>query len=287
MHTTSNTLSYGSDVRTLFGFEILEHIGVGAGSQIYAADDPQTGQIVALKHVKPVDDKGKRFVEQLQNEFEIGRKLTDSALRRCFDMKVHRSWCHSITEAVLVMEFVDATSLEQVKPPDQLATATCFLRVAGALNALHHAGHVHCDLKPGNILRNDRGDVKVIDLGQACPIGTKKPRVQGTPDYISPEQVRHETVTPQTDVYNFGATMYTVLTGTKLPTAYTVKASPTSFLLDTIVPSPNDLDPTIPIGLSALVMDCVRTCPSKRPGCMSEVMRRLEVVEFKLKHDCD
>jgi serine/threonine protein kinase len=70
--------------------------------------------------------------------------------------------------------------------------------------------------------------VKVIDLGQACAIGTAKSRIQGTPDYIAPEQVKCAAVTPQTDIYNLGATLYWALTGTHIPTLYTSSAARTA-----------------------------------------------------------
>ena len=59
---------------------------------------------------------------------------------------------------------------------------------------------------------------KIIDLGQSCPIGTTKSRIQGTPDYIAPEQVKRRTLGPRTDVFNLGATMYWALTGKNVPT---------------------------------------------------------------------
>ena len=126
-------------------------------------------------------------------------------------------------------------------------------------------GYVHCDLKPNNIMLGSDGQVKVIDLGQACKINTVKKRIQGTPDYIAPEQVKCEAVTPRTDVYNFGATLYWVLTGKNLPTLYTMKRSDNSFLVDTKIDSPRDLNPKVPENLSNLVMECVRVNPAKRP----------------------
>ena len=81
-------------------------------------------------------------------------------------------------------------------PPKRLTdTVDVFVRTGKALEALHCAGYVHCDLKPNNILLGPSGEVKVIDLGQACKINTVKERIQGTPDYIAPEQVKREPVT--------------------------------------------------------------------------------------------
>ena len=84
---------------------------------------------------------------------------------------------------------------------------------------MHQMGYVHCDIKPNNILRNDKGEVKVIDFGQSCKIGTVKERIQGTPDYIAPEQVARRPITVQTDVFNLGATLYWALTGKAHPDA--------------------------------------------------------------------
>ena len=87
---------------------------------------------------------------------------------------------------------------------------------------MHQMGYAHCDIKPNNILRNDTGKVKVIDFGQSCKIGTVKERIQGTPDYIAPEQVARRPISVQTDVFNLGATLYWALTGKLIPTLYTV-----------------------------------------------------------------
>jgi serine/threonine-protein kinase len=120
--------------------------------------------------------------------------------------------------------------------------------------------------------------VKVIDFGQSCKIGTVKERIQGTPDYIAPEQVARRPISVQTDVFNLGATLYWNLTMKNIPTLYTVnKKGENSFLLDTRFDSPQDLNPKIPPAVSNLVMECIATKVSKRPADMDQFINRLEL----------
>src|ERR1039458_2001032 len=178
--------------KQLFGYDVIDLIGEGAGSIIYAVSRPESGQIYALKHVVRKTDKDVRFIEQLENEFEVSKRFTHPGLRRSIDVKVLRTLLRKPTEAMLVMELFDGTPLDAQQSRDVDGTVDIFIQVAEALDALHGYGFVHCDLKPNNILVNNRGEVKVIDFGQACPVGTAKARIQGTPAFISPEQVKWE-----------------------------------------------------------------------------------------------
>ena len=264
--------------KSLFGYEVVDFLGEGAGSRIFAAAHPATKQIYALKYVVPKTEKDLRFVEQLEAEYEVGRQVTHAGLRRSVEMKVSRSLFRKITEAGLVMELFDGLSMERRLPPTLQALVDVFIKTADALGALHAQGYVHCDLKPNNILVDATRNVKVIDLGQACKTGTAKSRIQGTPDYISPEQVKLLPVTVQTDVFNLGATMYWALCGKKLPTLFNIKKGENSFLVDTAIPTPRDCNPQVPEQLANLVMECVRTNPARRPADMAEMSRRLEII---------
>jgi hypothetical protein len=83
-------------------------------------------------------------------------------------------------------------------------------------------------------------------------------------------------------VFNFGATLYWALTGKALPTLFTLKKGENSFLLDQSMPSPHDQNPKVPVPLSNLVMECVRTNPAKRPGDMADLSRRMELMGLSL-----
>lgn len=267
---------------TIFGYEVLDYIGQGAGSLLYVVSHPQTRQLYALKHVTPKSEKDQRFVAQLMNEHEVGKAASHPGLRRSLELKVNRSLLRKVTDAALVMELFDGSPLD-VQPVRSPAHAVdVFIKVAEALSALHQMGFIHCDLKPGNILVSTTGEVKVIDLGQACKAGTVKDRVQGTPDYIAPEQVKCEAVSAKTDAYNFGATLYWALSGRNLPTLFTLKRSQNSILVDQMLASPREIDPAVPENLSNLVMECVRTNAAKRPE-MTDLVRRLEIVRHVMR----
>lgn len=268
--------------RQIYGYEVIDFLGEGAGSMIYAASDPITKQLYAIKHVAVKVEKDLRFVEQLTTEFEIGSKVTHPALRRCIDLKVTKPLLRKVTDAALVMELVEGMSCEARPPTDMSLLLNIFHQSAAALAALHQQNFIHCDLKPNNILLQPNRKVKIIDFGQACPSGSVKKRIQGTPDFIAPEQVRCEPVTIQTDVYNLGATFYWLLSGAKLPTLFTLKKSRNSFLVADAIKPPHEFNPKVPENFSNLVMDCCRISPAKRPASMEEICTRLEIIGHTL-----
>ena len=262
----------------LLHYEVVATLGEGARSTIYQVVDPETRKTFALKHVQRADPKDLRFIEQMETEFEISRQFTHPNLRRSYELKIVKTMLVKISEAFLVMEFVDGKPLDVRPPSDMMDIIDTFIQAAQGLRAMHQMGYAHCDIKPNNILRNDRGEVKVIDFGQSCRIGTVKERIQGTPDYIAPEQVARRPISVQTDVFNLGATLYWALTGKVIPTLYTVnKKGENSFLLDTRIDTPMDLNPKVPLAVSNLVMECVSTRPQKRPADMDQFINRLEL----------
>ncbi len=268
----------------LLNYEVLERLGEGARSIIYAVIDPTTKQVYALKHVVRSDVKDLRFIEQVETEYEVSRQFLHPNLRRSFDLKISKTLLMKKNEAFLIMELVDGKPLD-VRPPKTMSdTVDTFIQASQGLMAMHALGYAHCDIKPNNILRSDIGNVKVIDFGQACKIGTVKQRIQGTPDYIAPEQVARRPISVQTDMFNLGATMYWTLTGSNVPTLYTVnKKGDNSFLMDQTIKTPIDLNPTVPQGFSNLVMECIATRPSKRPAQMEQIITRLELMKHMLQ----
>ena len=182
----------GKDILSVGGFTIIRRIGNGARSTIYLATDDEDGSTVALKRLifeKPEDH---RFFEQTELEFKVAQKIDHPYVRKCYKLRKIRSMFR-MKELLLSMEHFEGQPLEETTTLSLGDVLLVFRMVAAGLNAMHQQGFVHCDIKPNNILINKNGAIKIIDLGQSCPIGTIKSRIQGTPDYIAPEQVQRKT----------------------------------------------------------------------------------------------
>ncbi|MBY0313336.1 MAG: serine/threonine protein kinase [Phycisphaerales bacterium] len=267
------------------GYRVISELGRGAASIIYVVQDPKTKQVWALKHVEKDDEKSVRFLEQAEQEYVVASKVASSHVRRIDRIiKKKESLLGGLSELYLVMEHVDGTSCER-HPPERFEDALyIFEQVAEGLAAMHEKGFVHADMKPNNVIVDDKQQAKIIDLGQSCKIGTVKQRIQGTPDYIAPEQVHRRAITPKTDVYNLGASLYWTLTRSFIPTALAKGDSLLGSVDDALLAKPkppSQINPRVPEMLDALIMSCVEVDPDARPT-MDQVHDRLNLVRSKL-----
>ena len=267
-------------------FEIISKLGYGARSTIYAVSERKTGQLYALKRVVRRTPEDDRFMEQAEQEFAISSQLNHPALRRSIRIIRRRSFL-KVVELNLIMELFDGTAMDVQRPKSMDSMIRVFIQVAGGLAAMHKQGFVHADMKPNNILVNESRQAKIIDFGQSCTIGTVKTRIQGTPDYIAPEQVGRGRLTPATDIFNFGATMYWCLTDRHIPTLIPKKdgAGPVRAVEKSPdLRDPHEINPRIPITLSKLIMDCIQNRPSARPQDANVVLTRLDLAASTLAH---
>lgn len=270
---------------TVEGFRVLSEVGRGAASVIYLVQDPKSKQIWALKHVQKRNAKEQRFLDQAEMEQKIAASIKDPAIR-AIPKIIKKGSLLNTRELYLVMEFVDGVSLHEEVPERLDQIIDIFHQTAHGIALMHDAGYVHADMKPHNVIVAHDLDgglsAKVIDLGQSCKIGTVKERIQGTPDYIAPEQVRRGAITAKTDIYNFGATMYWVLTGKNIPTAMGLKNdSLTSSIDESKIEPPipvRQINPSVPERLETLIDECVRIRPEDRPETMHAVADRLDLI---------
>lgn len=258
-------------------FEIISCLGYGARSTIYAVTEKATKQVYALKRVIRKSAEDDRFLEQAEQEFAIASQFDHPALRKSIRIIRKRKLLKTM-ELFLLMELVDGTSLDIQRPTKLTSLIKIFIQAAQGLGAMHRLGYVHADIKPNNILVNDENKIKIIDFGQSCAIGTVKTRIQGTPDYIAPEQVGRGPLTPATDVFNYGATLYWCTTDHHIPTLIPRK-NKQGIPIETKGDArpPHEINPNIPVPLSRLIMDCVQTLPPHRPQDFSTVLPRLEL----------
>lgn len=262
------------------GYRVLKEIGTGAASIVYLVQDPKTKQIWAIKHVEKKTAKDQRFLDQAESEFKIAQELDHPSIRK-MDRIIKRGSLLSTRELMLVMEYVDGISEEKVPPRPVEQVVDIARQVAKGMAHMHMHGFVHADMKPNNIMVDD-GVAKIIDLGQSCKIGTVKERIQGTPDYIAPEQVHRRAITEKTDIYNLGATIYWMLTRKNIPTAMPKdQDSLVSSLDDAMIelpPPPQTINPRVPQRLGDLVLKCVQVAGEDRPESMMAVADELELI---------
>ena len=262
-------------------YSILKKLGQGARSQVFQIVNSATGEIFALKRVLRAENEDTRFLDQAANEHEVAGRFTHHCLRRSFSLRRIRR-LFKLVEIQVIMEFVDGIVLDQRRPDQVDVTIDLFIKLAQGLGHMHGLGYLHTDIKPNNILLAHDGSIKIIDFGQSCRIGFKKPRIQGTPDYIAPEQVERRRLTQRTDVFNLGATLYWALTGQAYPTVIGKGGQRQEARRRDLVPPPHELNRDVPTSLSKLAMDCCHCDPLRRPMGMKEVISRLETVQHVL-----
>ena len=158
----------------------------GRESHIYAVQDQKTKQVWALKYVVGEEDKDARFIEQVEREYEIGSKFDHPSIRSIIKLIRHRK-LFKTTSVSLIMELVDAVSLDQRLPNDAIGAVKLFRQVAEGLLHMHGRGYVHADIKPTNVLVTAMRSNSSISASLGF-IGTVKKRIQGTPGYMAPEQ---------------------------------------------------------------------------------------------------
>lgn len=266
------------------GYDVLATLGYGARSTIFAVKDARN-HVYALKRVIKEGPEDQRFIDQAIKEHGVASQFSHPALRRSYKVIRQRKLMR-LVEVYVLMELVDGLTMEQLETDDLVQMCRLCREVALGLGAMHEMGWVHADIKPNNIMLTDESSVKVIDFGQSCPVGTVKDRIQGTPDYIAPEQVLRRQITPQTDVFNLGATLFWLFTREHVPTLIKKKGpSP-----GTISPKqsrkakpPAEINPEIPSALSSLVMQCIEVEPKSRPESMENVASRLQLAIDQLE----
>lgn len=273
----------------VFGeYRVLDRIGAGGMGQVFQARHRRMDRIVALKVMSAKSMKNADSIKRFQREVKAAAKLTHPNIVHAYDAG-EQDGVH-----YLVMEFVDGADLSStikkrgVLTPAQ--TVDYMTQAARALAYAHRAGVVHRDIKPGNLLVDRQGTLKVLDLGLARfetgsdPFDaeselTQSGALMGTVDYMAPEQALHtRNADARSDVYSLGCTLYRILTGEQL---YSGESTVEKILAHREKPIPmlRALRPDAPPALETIFQRMVAKRPEARPT-MQELAELLASLDW-------
>jgi serine/threonine-protein kinase len=246
-------------------YRILGMLGKGGMGEVYRATDLALAQSVALKFLNAEGADNQRWLERFHAEVRIARQISHPNVCRVYD----------IGEAdgvpFLSMEYLDgddvATLLVGIGklPYDKALDAS--RKICAGLAAAHDKGVIHRDLKPQNIMMTRRGEILITDFGLAAVADTLRGAEarNGTPAYMSPEQLRGAEVTAKSDIYALGLVMYELFTGKK---PFEAKSIPELISLQESQPPSSmktyasEIDPAV----EGIIRKCLHPDPAMRPA---------------------
>jgi serine/threonine protein kinase len=249
-------------------YVVEREIGRGASSTVYLGYDPFHRRQVAIKqihaHLLTDPDQLARYRRHLHKEAAVSGKLNHPHIVRLLDADVDAD------PPYLVLEYVDGQSLSSFTSVERALSVPQVLDLAfkccGALEHANENGLVHRDIKPANLILQSNGVVKVTDFGTALSLSADTTQVMGlvgSPSYMSPEQVREQDCTYQSDMFSLAVVVYELLTGRKPFDGETDFA--TMYKITTVQPSPPSLlRADLPAAVDAVVMQALEKKPEAR-----------------------
>jgi len=246
-------------------YRLLRRIAVGGMGSVWEAEDGVLHRRVAVKLLSDSLSSDRRFADRFRREAQAAAGLSHPNIASVFD------YGEDADRRFMVMELVDGEPLsERLTGPGGVAPSEAVriaAQVALGLQAAHEAGIVHRDIKPGNVMLTDAGQVKVLDFGIAAAAGaplTATGARMGTATYLSPEQAMGEPPTPGSDVYSLGVVLYEMLAGRPPFTSDT----PVGVAAQHVQREPPPLDGTargIPPPVAAACLQALAKDPARRP----------------------
>jgi eukaryotic-like serine/threonine-protein kinase len=273
-----------AEKRSIGKFHILGTLGKGAHSAILHVRCERDSKQYALK-VVPIESKAdQKYYDQAELEFRVGQMLDHPNLVKVYAFETVRDWLFRVKKVHLLSEYVNGKTLDNMPGLSIPRLVQIFARMAAGLAHMHRRGVFHADLKPNNVILSRAGEVKIFDYGLAWIKGEPKHRVQGTPEYMAPEQSRQTVANERTDIYNLGATMYRLITWRHPPSTVPAPGSPvlTAKVFHNLLKPVKEYTPQAPPVLANLIERCLMFDPTKRPERVSDVHDTLKQLEEKV-----
>jgi serine/threonine-protein kinase len=262
--------------RTLGNFRILECLGSGGSGMIWKAEDLSLDRVVALKALRPELAADREMSRRFRAEARALAKLSHANIASLYSL------IEDDDGLFLVLEYVEGNTLAALLATSgalPLDTAyALFHQVLDGVGHAHDAGVVHRDLKPGNLMVDGRGRVKVMDFGIARVAGAERTthhgKLVGTPEYMSPEQVHGEDATIRSDIYSLGIVLFEMVTGAppfRGPASFELMRSQ----IEDAPPDPRALRPELGAGVAAAILRALEKRPSDRFATTHELQEAL------------
>src|SRR5580698_10190558 len=267
--------------RVLSGrYELVHLVARGGMAEVYRAQDRLLDRPVALKILFSELSVDRTFVERFRREAQSAARLSHPNIVPVFD------WGEDGGTYFIVMEFIDGRALSSILRtagplhPDRAAEIAA--DVALALDFAHRSGVIHRDVKPGNVLITDEGQVKVTDFGIARAVNTDESLTQtgavmGTATYFSPEQAEGLGVDARSDIYSLGVVLYEMVAG-RPPFVGDSPVSVASKHVREQAPAPRQFNPSVPQDLEAIILKCMAKSPEYRYATGGEL--RIDLLRF-------